>query len=86
MQRGLDAIINLELPQHLLDMLVDRVCGHAQSRGDLAVRQPQANLIQDLAFPSRQFLRPFPHEFKRYKPPLEAAIGETAYPLPRFAT
>jgi hypothetical protein len=52
MQRGLDAIINLELPQHLLDMLVDRVCRHAQPRGDLPVRQPESNLIQDLAFSS----------------------------------
>ena len=86
MQRGLDAIVNLELPQHLLDVLVDRVCRHAQPRGDLAVRQPEANLIQYLAFPSRKFLRSFPHEPKRYKPPWEAAIGETAYSLPRFAT
>ena len=86
MQRGLDAIVNLELPQHLLDVLVDRVCGHAQPRGDLAVRQPEANLIQYLAFPSRKFLRSFPHERKRYKQPCEAAIGETAYSLPRFAT
>jgi hypothetical protein len=52
MQRGLDAIANLELPQHFLDMLVDRVCRHAQPRSDLAVGQPQANLIQDLVFPS----------------------------------
>jgi len=52
---SLDAIPNMQLSEHLVDVFVDRVSRNVEAVGDLSVGQSLSEVAKDFFLPWRQF-------------------------------